>query len=256
MVSCSLLTWTLITSLTFNFLQLLNYFKFTSPNILLMESSEADSSLVLIRPDELTLMDPLTVDDVGDLMDEMEQRNHPGAIIPISQDSTDIVSELSKDPVTAPIMKIYKPKHLEMSKPATTIPVKEQDQPQLATPLKSRLRNNITDDLPPTERTHIGPIIPAKHARHETPASSPGSEHKKRKGIPIPQSWELATAEDILLFKLKEYGGTWAEITAEWNNISGLRYASSTISNRWTKIHSTLGDPPEMIWDLDSSMSS
>ncbi|KAJ5661472.1 uncharacterized protein N7477_009088 [Penicillium maclennaniae] len=211
---------------------------------------------MLTRPDELALMDPLTVDDVGDLMDEMEQRDSPRAIVPISQDSTLVVSRLSKSTVTAPIMEIYKPKPPKLSNPATTIPVKEQDQPQLATPLKRRLRTTITDDLPPNEQTCPGATTPTKHARQETPATSPGSEHKRRKGIPIPQSWELATAEDILLFKLKEYGGTWAEITAEWNNISGLRYASSTISNRWTKIHSTLGDPPERIWDLDSSMSS
>ena len=211
---------------------------------------------LLIRPDEMALMDPLTVDEVNDLMDELERRNYQRAIIPISQSPTPIFPGLSTDPVTGAIVNLYKPKPPMIRNPTTPVTVKGQSQPQLARLRKKRLRTTINNDLPPIKRTRTSPTTPTKPATPVTPASSPGSEHKRRKGIPIPQSWESATAEDILLFKLKEYGGTWAEITAEWNNISGLRYASSTISNRWTKIHSTLGDPPEKIWDLDSSMSS
>lgn len=201
-------------------------------------------------------MDPITVDEVGDLMNELERRHYQRAIIPIPQDPTLIISGLFTDPVTGATVNLYKPKPPMIMNPTSPVTVEEQSQPQPGRARKRQLRTTITNDLPPTKRTRTAPRTPTKPTTPVTPTSSPGSEHKKRKGIPIPQSWESATAEDILLFKLKECGGTWAEITAEWNNISGLRYASSTISNRWTKIHSILGDPPEKIWDLDSSMSS
>ncbi|KAJ5126372.1 hypothetical protein N7448_005677 [Penicillium atrosanguineum] len=213
--------------------------------------------LVLIRPDEMALMDPLTVDEVGDLMDELEKRKYSRSIIPIPHDPTLIVSGLSTDPVSGAIINLYKPKPPIIRSPTAPVKVKVkgQTQPQLSTPRKRRLEKSTTNDLLPAKRTRTAPATPLKSATPIIRTSSPRSEQKRLKGIPLPQSWESATAEDILLFKLKEYGGTWAEITAEWNSISGRSYASSTISNRWTKINSTLGDPPEKIWDLDSSMS-
>jgi hypothetical protein len=81
-----------------------------------------------------------------------------------------------------------------------------------------------------------------------------GSPPSGKKGIPIPKTWETASSEDLLLFQLKENGGTWMDIAGEWNQISGLEYAASTLANRWRKILTRLGEPPEMVWDLDSSM--
>ncbi|OQD70474.1 hypothetical protein PENDEC_c023G00829 [Penicillium decumbens] len=98
------------------------------------------------------------------------------------------------------------------------------------------------------KRKEPNPETPRPKRLRTQPQSQPSSG---KRGIPIPKSWEAASSEDLLIFKLKENGGTWTEITEEWNEISGLGYSASTVSNRWRKIVASLGNPPEKMWDLD-----
>lgn len=235
---------------------------------------------MFIQPYEMALLAPLNVKEVGELMDETKKQSYPRVKIPIPHDRTFFISGRSIDPVSGAVRRNYisKPKspiirnptppmHTKVpaQPPISTPPAKVKPLPQFptSTPLKHRLKPSLKDPTrtkqartaPTTPATRAAPTPTSTPTKLVTPSSTPGSERKK-KGIPIPRSWEYATAEDLLIFKLKENGGSWAEITTEWNSISGLGYACSTISNRWFKIHSTLGNPPEGAWDLDSGMSS
>jgi hypothetical protein len=233
---------------------------------------------MVIQPYEMALLAPLNVNGVGELMDEMKKQSYPRVEILISHDPTAFISRRSIDPVSGIIRRMYtsKPKSPNIRTPPSPIHAKVPAQPPISTPPAKvklsphsqtstpyRLKPYLQDSTR-TKKARTAPTTPEKQAaptrtptptKQVTPSSTPGSERKKKR-IPIPRSWESATAEDLLIFKLKENGGSWAEITTEWNDISGLKYACSTISNRWLKIHSTLGNPPEGAWDLDSGMSS
>lgn len=201
-----------------------------------MHFTNAMDPFLLITQEEEEMLRPTTIEELDRLLDELEKQKYPRteACIPrlVFQE---LVTLTTPDPTA----------ETDASKPALSTPtpsVKISTKPvQALTPAKSPLKPIQTPDnarRPKRTRT--------------TPASSPSNERKR--GIPIPKSWETASSEDLLLFKLKENGGSWMDISAEWNRISGLEYAARTLSNRWNKISSTLGTPPEKVWDLDASL--
>lgn len=194
-----------------------------------MPFTNATDPFLLITPEEEDLLRPGTAEELDQLMDELEKHKYPRVEVCnpslVFQETVTVINPAlnpgKPEPMQTPV------EHINItSQVQVHAPKKPNPNPQTKTP---------------------SPSAPPKRLR------TPQSERKK--GIPIPKTWESANSEDLLLFKLKEHGGTWTDIAVEWNRISGLEYAASTLANRWRKIIGSLGDPPEMVWDLDASMS-
>lgn len=201
-----------------------------------MHFTTAMDPFLLITQEEEELLRPTTIEELDTLMDELEKQKYPRTELCIPR----LVFQepaISTTPDPSSATNASEPT-LSMPTPSVKVPIEPV---QALTPAKSPLKPIQTpENAPRPKRTRT------------TPASFPSCERKR--GIPIPKSWETASSEDLLLFKLKENGGSWIDISAEWNRISGLEYAARTLSNRWNKITSTLGTPPEKVWDLDASI--
>lgn len=79
-----------------------------------------------------------------------------------------------------------------------------------------------------------------------TPASSP---HTPRKRVPsrtaaIPKSWAEASAEDHMLFELKNAGGSWQQIANAWNSLFHESFTPRSLSSRWQRVKAKIGLPP------------
>ncbi|KAJ5216605.1 uncharacterized protein N7498_003012 [Penicillium cinerascens] len=198
-----------------------------------MHFTNAMNPYLLITQEEEEMLRPTTIEELDGLMNELEKQKYPRTEVCIPT--------------------------LVFQEPATPYPTTENDASKLTLSMPTpsvKVLIKPAQALTPTKSPFKPIQTPDKALRPKrtrtTPAPSPSNERKR--GIPIPKSWETASSEDLLLFKLKENGGSWMDISAEWNRISGLEYAARTLSNRWNKITSTLGTPPEKVWDLDASM--
>jgi hypothetical protein len=182
-----------------------------------MPFTNATDPFLLITPEEEELLKPGTHEELDQLMDELEKHKYP------------------RVQVCIPSL-VFQETAVTQSKPSSN-PPKPVRTPSVEVHINSQI-------LTPTKKPQT----------NQTPPSKVQSPPSGKKGIPIPKTWQTASSEDLLLFQLKENGGTWTDIAGEWNQISGLEYAASTLANRWRKILTRLGEPPEMVWDLDSSM--
>lgn len=68
--------------------------------------------------------------------------------------------------------------------------------------------------------------------------------------ISLPKQWTDARPEDILLTQSKQLGASLSEITAKWNEMSGLRRTERGISNRRKKILRSIGQPHQNLVDM------
>ena len=78
-----------------------------------------------------------------------------------------------------------------------------------------------------------GPAITKKGA-----ARKRASAGKIGNNVPISTSLETASAEDKMLFKLKEEGKSWAVIREAWETMTGEKTKNSTLPNRYVRLKS------------------
>ena len=78
-----------------------------------------------------------------------------------------------------------------------------------------------------------GPAITKKGA-----ARKRASAGKIGNTVPISTSLETASAEDKMLFKLKEEGKSWAVIRDAWETMTGEKTKNSTLPNRYVRLKS------------------
>jgi hypothetical protein len=98
---------------------------------------------------------------------------------------------------------------------------------------------------PPTNRTASSKAKPKDSSPDRFRLHTPSAKAKIRH--PIPNNWEEASAEDVLLFELRRQGAGFPTIAEVLRTTRGTPYNPRTLRNRHWKIEHKLGEFPDSL---------
>lgn len=91
------------------------------------------------------------------------------------------------------------------------------------------------------------PVIPGSPVLTASSHGTPTPNRTNRSiglRIPYPKTWAAASGADVLLFELKNAGGTWEMIEKSYNKLTNHGHTRSALQSRYWGIKKALGDIP------------